>query len=211
MATNAPSFKQATFVSMVFVMCQSGAALGLGNVLGAKKQVGVGLLIAVVSFLFALEQMLRNQGMGWLAMGGLGLGLTAVAAIPYFLMTGAKSVKAKDKAKAGTAALPVAATAWVLTALAAAAFFASRKVTGANGTVTNAPAGAGATAVQGALLGIMYMALAGLSGYSISSKQRGQGIYAMAIWLLLFMFDMAGVWRTMPKAVVAPVVTETGA
>jgi hypothetical protein len=170
--------KQATFVTLVFVACQSGAALGLGNVLGAKKQVGVGFLIAVISFLFAFEQMLRNADVSVAKMLGLGLGLTAVAAIPYFVMTGAKSVKAKDKAKAGAAALPVSATAWILTALIAAKFF---------GGLVN---------VQGALLSIMYMALSALGGYSISTKQRGQGIYAMALWLLLFMFDLAGVWRS---------------
>lgn len=167
------------------VLAESGAGFGVGALLAQGNKAGTSVLVVAASLIFAFDVALRYipaaSGRGvfsWALMGTLVL--SALALIPYNVMS-AKNIKGK----AGAAAAPTMAGAWIVGAL----LFTFLVARGGEGTHTQG-------ALQGSIISIMYMSLASIAGYNAQTKQVGTGTFAGALWGLLAMFDALGLSRT---------------
>ena len=167
------------------VLAESGAGFGVGALLAQGNKAGTSLLVVVASLIFAFDVALRyipdTSGRGvftWALMGTLVL--SALALIPYNVMSANKT-----KGKAGAAAAPTMAGAWIIGALLFTLLVARG---GAAGHMQGA--------LQGSIISIMYMSLASIAGYNMQTKQVGTGTFAGSLWALLAMFDALGLSRT---------------
>jgi hypothetical protein len=168
------------------VLAESGAGFGVGALLAQGNKAGTSLLVVVASLIFAFDVALRyipdTSGRGvftWALMGTLVL--SALALIPYNVMSANKT-----KGKAGAAAAPTMAGAWIIGALLFTLLVARGGVK--DGHMQGA--------LQGSIISIMYMSLASIAGYNAQTKQVGTGTFAGALWALLAMFDALGLSRT---------------
>lgn len=162
------------------ILTQTGSGFGVGAMLakGDSKgnTAGASLLIALASFIFVVDVVLRygeGKGMAWIAGGTLLL--SAAALLPYNLM---KDTKTKGKAPAASV-LPVTAGLWTLSALGFSAGLSGFKP----------------GPMQGVILSIMYMALSAVAGYNMQTKSTGTGVFAATLVVLLMIFDGLGFRR----------------
>ena len=177
--TNATSKTKKVMTLAGTVLAESGAGFGVGAMLAKGDVTSTSLLVAVASLIFAFDVALRyttgEKSVFWAAIIATLL-LSAMALIPYTIM------KTKGKGKAPVAAVPTMASLWTVGALGFTAF--------------QARGGDVMAALQGAILSIMYMALASIAGYNTQTKQAGTGTFAGALWAMLAMFDALGLSRT---------------
>ena len=185
--TNATSKTKKVMTLAGTVLAESGAGFGVGAMLAKGDVTSTSLLVVVASLIFAFDVALRythtpsvtiapdGRPVFWAAIIATLL-LSAMALIPYTIM------KTKGKGKAPVAAVPTMASLWTVGALGFTAF--------------QARGGDVMAALQGAILSIMYMALASIAGYNTQTKQAGTGTFAGALWAMLAMFDALGLSRT---------------
>ena len=185
--TNATSKTKKVMTLAGTVLAESGAGFGVGAMLAKGDVTSTSLLVVVASLIFAFDVALRythtpsvtiapdGRPVFWAAIIATLL-LSAMALIPYTIM------KTKGKGKAPVAAVPTMASLWTVGALGF--------------TMFQARGGDWMAALQGAILSIMYMALASIAGYNTQTKQAGTGTFAGALWAMLAMFDALGLSRT---------------
>ena len=177
--TNATSKTKKVMTLAGTVLAESGAGFGVGAMLAKGDVTSTSLLVVVASLIFAFDVALRyttgEKSVFWAAIIATLL-LSAMALIPYTIM------KTKGKGKAPVAAVPTMASLWTVGALGFT-FFQAR-------------GGDWMAALQGAILSIMYMALASIAGYNAQTKQVGTDTFAGALWAMLAMFDTLGLSRT---------------
>ena len=166
------------------IVFQSGAGFGSGWALSAQNPAGVTMFTIIASLVLAFDFSgyvsgadLTRRTMWTLVTA---LIMTTAALVPYFAM----SRGAKGNKNVGTSAVPVAAGAWMMVALVAGGLAAK----GGSGI---------AGPMQGMIVSLMYMSLASFMGYSMNAAKkdptaRGSTLFALAIYVLLFAFDMAG-------------------
>lgn len=165
------------------ILMQSGSGFATGWALSAQNPAGVTMFTIIASLVLAFDFSGYAGGdLGRRVMWTLvtALVMTTAALVPYFAM----SRGAKGNKKVGTSAVPVAAAAWMMVALVAGGLAAK----GGSGI---------AGPMQGMIVSLMYMSLASFMGYSMNAakkdpKARGSTLFALAIYVLLFAFDMAG-------------------
>lgn len=169
------------------ITTQSGAGFGAGWALSAQNPAGVTMftLIAslVMAFDFAGYRSSADLGNRFVWTAIAGAVATGAALIPYFAMS--KGTKNK---KVGTSAIPVACATWMAVMLGFGVFFAK------GGASFMGP-------LQGMIISLMYMILASFMGYNMNAskkdpKARGSTLFALAIYVLLFAFDLAGFKQT---------------
>jgi hypothetical protein len=187
-AGNSPGKAKKILTLVGSVLAESGAGFGVGTMLAKGNVTGTSLLVAAASMIFAFDVALRyiptvanaatqKSVFTWALIGTVVL--SGLALIPYTIM------KKKGKGKAGAAAAPTMAGAWILGAL----LFTFLVARGGEGTHVQG-------ALQGSIISIMYMALASIAGYNAQTKQTGTSTFAGALWALLAMFDALGLSRT---------------
>lgn len=186
------------YLQMIGVIgAESGLGFGLGFMLGKKNMGGIIGTIVAISIVFALEFWLRYaKGNGGLLLFGGILALVAAGVVPYMAMSKA----GKGKAKTQTAYLPTIAGAWALVAIVFGIVCAHM------GKVSKPDA------LQGIILSILYAGVTSTAGFGVGSGagKSGTTMSAIAAWVLLFMFDMAGLARA-PVAANTPSAAAGGA
>jgi hypothetical protein len=141
----------------------------------------------VMAFDFAGYKSDLDLGKRFMYALALATAASGFAFIPYFIMSPKskrKDASAKDK-REGTLGIPVAAVVWLLIMLATGSWFA----------------GWGAGPLQGMIISLMYMALSSFMGYNVNAskkdpKARGSTLFALAIYVLLLAFALAGFKQT---------------